>query len=237
MSLAPSCQITPHWDGRRLPADPRPCHGARRWNGRSAVAQRRTADGQTGRLAGGDHAGSARRCAPAARGAATRARALPNLFPQPSSDGPLSAAGGMAWSLWSLTVGPFATVDYNRRVCFVLVVYVGLLECCIAVLYLAKFFFTKEHAVYNTKGISSGRSPALVVRAEGQVNRLLAEQLHVGGCARRSSSPPALIRGATGSGSSCGRVRLSSCSMLLAAERAPAGQDRKVFAGLQVPAA
>ena len=79
-----------------LPADPRPCHGARRWNGRSAVAQRRTADGQTGRLAGGDHAGSARRCAPAARGAATRARALPNLFPQPSRDGPLSPVGGMA---------------------------------------------------------------------------------------------------------------------------------------------
>ena len=79
-----------------LPADPRACHGARRWNGRSAVAQRRTADGQTGRLAGGDHAGSARRCAPAARGAATRARALPNLFPQPSRDGPLSPVGGMA---------------------------------------------------------------------------------------------------------------------------------------------
>ena len=56
-SVSPAllCQITPHWDSWHLPADPRLSHGARRWNGRPAIARRRTTHGQTSRFGSRGH--------------------------------------------------------------------------------------------------------------------------------------------------------------------------------------
>ena len=103
MSPALCCHVAPHWGGHRLPADPRPCRGARRWDGWAAIARQLSADGQTRLSARRGHAFCSRRCASAALGVATRR--APTL---PSAQ-PARPALGRRYNGWSSSARRLAT--------------------------------------------------------------------------------------------------------------------------------